>query len=268
MAFDLCAHGNEPRAALDLLPSLSPGDVVIYDRGYFSWELLAVHRARGVHPVFRIQKSLGKATDAFPAGSRTDAIITVRPSTDTLRKLRQKKPNVFAEPIPLRLVKYTVGDATICLATTLLNPKTYPARELADLYGARWGIEEMYRISKSIMEIAPFHARIERGDRQELYAHFNLIAMTRIFTNHGDAMLNARKPSPSAPDRIANFKNSLAAVARNLEALLLKQAENVAAATQRILYCVATGRQKPRPGRSYERRSQPHNRWNRKPKTA
>ena len=86
----------------------------------------------------------------------------------------------------------------------------------------------MYKISKSIMEIAPFHARTERGVRQELFAHFNLMAMTRIFTIHGDAMLNARKPTASAIDRTANFKNFLAAVARNLEALLLKHAATVA----------------------------------------
>ena len=98
------------------------------------------------------------------------------------------------------------------------------------------------------MEIAPFHARTERGVRQELFAHFNLMAMTRIFTIHGDAMLNARKPTPSAIDRTANFKNSLAAVARNLEALLLKHAATVAEAIQQVLDCVATGRQEAAPG--------------------
>ena len=83
-------------------------------------------------------------------------------------------------------------------------------------------------------------------------------------------MLNARKPSPSAIDRTANFKNSLAAVARNLEALLLKHAATVAEAIhQQVLDCVATGRQKPRPGRSYERRSRkPLNRWHGKRREA
>ena len=31
-----------------------------------------------------------------------------------------------------------------------------------------------------------FHARSERGVLQEFYAHFNLIAATRIFANDGD----------------------------------------------------------------------------------
>ena len=269
VAFDLCAHGNERRAALDLLPALSPGDVVIYDRGYFSWELLAVHLERDMHPVFRIQKSASPIMDAFLAGSRTDAVVEAMPGEKVLRKLRKRQPQALAEPVRLRLVKYIAGGSTIGLATTLLDSETHPASELADLYGSRWGIEEMYKISKSIMEIAPFHARTERGVRQELFAHFNLMAMTRIFTNHGDAILNARKPSPSATDRTANFKNSLAAVARNLEALLLKHAATVAEAIQQVLDCVATGRQKPRPGRSYERRSRkPLNRWHGKHRKA
>ncbi len=127
----------------------------------------------------------------------------------------------------------------------------------------------MVKISKSIMAIAPFHARTERGVRQELFAHFNLMAMTRIFTNHGDANLNARKPSPSATERTTNFKYSFAAVARNLEALLLKHAATVSEAIQQVLVCVATGRQKTRPGRSYQRRSRkPLNRWHGKHRKA
>ena len=243
---------------------------MIYDREYFSWELLAVHLERDMHPVFRIQKSASPIMDAFLAGSRKDAVVEAMPGEKVLRMLRKRQPQALAEPVRLRLVKYTAGGSTIGLATTLIDLETHPASELADLYRSRWGIEEMYKISKSTMEIALFHAGNERGVRQELFAHFNLMAMTRIFTIHGDAMLNARKPSPSAIDRTANFKNSLAAVARNLEALLLKHAATVAEAIhQQVLDCVATGRQKPRPGRSYERRSRkPLNRWHGKRREA
>ena len=121
VAFDLRAHGNERRAALDLLPALSPGDVVIYDRGYFSWELLAVHLEQNMHPVFRIQKSASPIMDAFLAGSRTDAVVEAMPGEKLLRKLRKRHPQALAEPVRLRLVKYTAGGSTIGLATTLLD---------------------------------------------------------------------------------------------------------------------------------------------------
>ena len=46
--FDLHAHGNERAAALGHLPALSEGDVVVYDRGYYSYETAA--RACGAGP--------------------------------------------------------------------------------------------------------------------------------------------------------------------------------------------------------------------------
>ena len=55
--FDLHAHENEREAALAHLKALSENDVVVYDRGYYSWEMLHAHAVRGLHPVFRIKRS-------------------------------------------------------------------------------------------------------------------------------------------------------------------------------------------------------------------
>ena len=73
--FDLHAHENEREAALAHLKALSENDVVVYDRGYYSWEMLHAHAVRGLHPVFRIKRS--SAFDAFIAGRETEAIINV-----------------------------------------------------------------------------------------------------------------------------------------------------------------------------------------------
>ncbi len=57
--------------------------------------------------------------------------------------------------------------------------------------GAIRGIaEELYKVSKRLMEIEDFHGQSERGVKQELYACFTLIAMTRLFANHGEDHLN------------------------------------------------------------------------------
>ena len=51
---DLSSHGNERAAALTHLPALRPGDVVVYDRGYYSYLMLHAHAQRGLQPVFRL----------------------------------------------------------------------------------------------------------------------------------------------------------------------------------------------------------------------
>ena len=172
-------------------------------------------------------------------------IIEIRPGPDNFRKLGQAKPESFAGPFRSRLVRYNAGSSTISRADTLPNSGTDPASKFADLYGTRWGIAGVLKISKSIMEIAPFYARTERSIRQELCALLNFITMTRICTDHSDAVRNARKRSLDTRNRSADFKNLLAAVDWNLEAVLLMQAATVAEAAQHILDCAVTATRNP-----------------------
>ena len=90
----------------------------------------------------------------------------------------------------MRLIKYQIGDETICLGTTLLDQNLYTIQDFIDLYHSRWGVEELYKISKRIFIIEDFHAQTERGVKQEIFAHFALVTMNRIFANQADIDLN------------------------------------------------------------------------------
>ena len=107
-----------------------------------------------------------------------------------------------------------------CLATTLWDQNQFPLATLSDAYHGRWGIEELYKISKRLVEIEQFHSKSERGVKQELYAHFVLLALSRSFGNQFEDDLNAGVAFDQSKMR-ANFKNVLVTVARNFEALML-----------------------------------------------
>ncbi len=100
----------------------------------------------------------------------------------------RKHPRTVWRPVPLRLVKYTCGGTEHVLGTTLLDRRRYSVTPLADLSHARWGIEEMFKVGEQFLEVDEFHGRTERLAQQELWAHFNLIAMTRSFTNRDAAL--------------------------------------------------------------------------------
>ena len=58
---------------------------------------------------------------------------------------------------------------------------SYKIDEFQKLYHGRWGIEELYKISKVYIDVEDFHSSTERGVKQELYAHLLLINIARIF---------------------------------------------------------------------------------------
>lgn len=260
--FDLVAHANERKVALTHLASLSKNDVVVYDRGYFSYAMLYEHKERSIHPIFRIRAKASRAVDEFIASSETDKIVEIIPTNEGEIGLREKYPGANCKPIPLRLVKYTVAKTTYILGTTLFDQQKYTVEDLSNVYHSRWGVEELYKISKQLMEIGDFHGQSERGVKQELFAHFVLMTLTRIFSNHSEDNFNSKSSTDEKPKIKANFKNCLMTVARNIEGLLLQQAALVSETINHIVATISLCRQKLRPGRSYDRRSRkPIGKW-------
>ncbi len=262
--FTLTSGADERAAARAHLGALSPGDVVVFDRGYFSFVLLRDMTARGLHPVFRIQRNSAAGFDRFRDGDRDDALVRITPGKNALRRLKAAGVPEPSSPIVLRLVRYDIGESRYVLATTLADTERYSRKDLSDLYHGRWGIEELFKISKTTPAVEEFHGRSERGVRQELYAHFNLIAMARLFTNRGDAALDEAHEG-DLPKMRTNFTNALAMLAGSLEELILTQTSALADAVSRVANSVLAARARLRPGRSFPRWSQkPVGKWQRR----
>lgn len=282
--FDLVSHANERTCALQHLLKLKPNDIVVYDRGYFSYFMLHEHLKSGIHAVFRLQGGSNTVFRKFFASSDTDIITDIYPSARVRRDLLVEHPGLEIVPFPLRLIKYQADNETYCIGTTLLDQSRYDRQEFSDVYHARWGVEELYKISKRLLIVEDFHGRTERGVKQELFAHFALITLNRLFANQADADLNREDNSTNSLEESAhpaevttqsahpsanqgwnrtktNFKNCIQVIARGLEELLLFK-DRVRDAVERAYHFIAGRHQKDRPGRSYPRKSmRPETKW-------
>jgi hypothetical protein len=268
--FDLVPHANERACAERHLQVLAPGDVIVYDRGYFSYLMLHRHIEAKIHAVFRLQENAGKVIKAFFSSAPTDIIATVYPSAPVLNDLKKTHPDLVIVPRQIRLVKYQKGNETLCLGTTLLDQNRYKKQDLMDVYHSRWGVEELYKISKRLFIIEDFHAQTERGVKQEIFAHFALINMNRIFANQADIDLNATHNSEGPLEKQSdayqssstlqmkriktNFKNCIQAFTRSIEELLLFHAK-IRKVVEHVYEYVIGHHQKQRPGRFYPRKS-------------
>ena len=268
--FDLVSHYNERTLALSHLKVLNQQDLVIYDRGYFSYAMLYYHLKNGIEAVFRLQQNSFTVIDKFFAGPASDTTVTLTIPPKRYKEILSKYPDILFIPLKLRLVKYVYDGTTYVLGTTLLDNERYQRDELCDLYHSRWGIEELYKISKVLIDVEDFHAQSERGVKQELFAHFVLITLNRIFANHAEGEINERDKSladegitNSQPLFRINIKNSLVTMARNMEVLFLQQAGWVAKTINHMIDAIAFCKQKERPGRKYDRVSRkPVKKWN------
>jgi len=254
--FDLVSHCDERLVANKHIQSLQNGDLVIYDRGYFSYALLHAHYKKNLHAVFRLSSSSYKIIKEFMESNDDERRISIYPRAKEKPEILKKYPDIEFTPLELRLIRYTINDIDYFLGTTLIDPLIYQRQELAELYHARWGIEELYKISKSLIDVEDFHAKTERGVKQELFAHFVMITLSRLFSNQTDDVLLLKQGIKKQNNQNvlqSNFKNVLTTLARNLEALLLRQVEYVQDSISTIISSIATCYQKVRPNRSFER---------------
>jgi len=267
--FDLADHEDERKCALAHLNALIKDDLVVYDRGYFSYALLYHHYKKGIHAIFRLSNHTYKPIQDFIQSEHTDKVVIIDPSWEAKYQIKKSYPQMRFEPLKLRLIKYTILNTTYYLGTTLLAPY-YNADAFPDAYHSRWGIEELYKVSKQTLAVEQFHAKTLRGVKQELYAHFVLITMNRIFANHTEdpttltkpTKTNEHPPEPTSPLAPINFKNCITAFVRNIEALFLQKAENLKQTVGSLITRISRRRQRRRPNRTYLRISmKPIGKW-------
>lgn len=260
--FDMKADTGERTFAIDHLKKLAKDDVVVYDRGYFSYAMLFWHVKKGIHPVFRMPYQTYPAVTEFIDSEKTDEVVEIQLTRERFTKIRKKDPQIDTQSLKIRLVKYRVGDELYTLGTTLYGNEYSEIDEFSKLYHERWDIEELYKISKVLIDVQDFHAQTERGIKQELFAHFVMITLSRIFSNHIDDDLQNAVGNKGERSIKVNMKNCLLTVSKNLEALFIQQNMILKECISNMVNSIRSCRQKLRPNRSYERISKkPYGKW-------
>jgi hypothetical protein len=159
---------GEKTLARDLIGQLGEGMLCLADRNFACWELWRDAAATGAALLWRIGASFSLPVDEV-LGDGTYLSRLKAP-----RRLRKDG----AEDITVRVIEYRLEDEhgnvteTFTLITTLLDPGAAPARELAELYRARWEIETALGSLKTQMKGAGIVLRSKTPDGvvQEVWA--------------------------------------------------------------------------------------------------
>lgn len=165
-----------------LLDELKPGEVLVADRYYCSYWLVAMAQARGVDVVFRMHHL--RDYD-FRRGQRLGADDHVVSWQRPQRPEWMDAETYATMPLiltvrELRLSITTPGCRTpeIVIATTLTDAVTYPKEELGDLYHERWHVEPDIRAIKQSLHMEHLRCQSPFMVEKEIWVHllgYNLI---------------------------------------------------------------------------------------------
>ena len=159
---------SEKALTLELLPAFRPGVLVLADRNFPGYDLWGQAAATGADLLWRAGSAFGLPVRTVLADGTYLSVLA--PPKD--------KARAGAEPITVRVVEYHLlsadGGASeiFALLTTLVDPDSAPAGELAELYHGRWQIENAFAALKSQLkgEGVVLRSKTPDGAEQELWA--------------------------------------------------------------------------------------------------
>ena len=207
----------------DLLPDVQPDMLVLFDRGFYSYQLWTQMLERQADVVFRIGSNMVlPVLEPLPDGSFRSVLLDrnvqrqVRRRARTLGDARHGHPDILtAHGTPCRVIEYSIDNRKdngeiVCLITSILDHTEASAVELAQLYHERWEFE---LILDEIETHQIGHGRVLRSKspemvRQEIWG----ILLTHYAIRH--LMRDAADTIDIDPDRLP-FIRSLRLVRRH-----------------------------------------------------
>jgi hypothetical protein len=234
-------HG-EPSMVGQLLDQLGPGMLLIWDRGFFGYELVRSICSRGTHLLARAKSN----SRLDPLRRLDDGSYLAELYPSPADRHRDRKG------LMVRVIEYTHDDPNRPgagqrhrLITDVLNPADLPAREAPVIYHERWEQELAFDEIKTHLNgrAVPIRSKTPAGVVQEIYglmlAHY---VVRRVIH---DAAVVARHD----PDRLS-FIDSLRVLQCHLPE---SPRQSVEEWYQRLLKEVRRQKLRPRRDRWYDR---------------
>jgi hypothetical protein len=160
---------HDARVAPRLLKHVEEGDLLLADRAYCSYELIArITQERKAHVLMRLHQARHRKLD-WRRGKKISPIERLvtwkKPKRRTGRsELTEAQWGELPDEITLRYIKLgyenRAGEkSAMVVVTDLLDPRQYDATELADHYARRWEIEVKLRDVKTTLAMEFFAVR-------------------------------------------------------------------------------------------------------------
>jgi len=254
-------HQSELALLQTLWDCLRAGDVLLGDRGFCNWGVLAECLRRDLHAVLRVKGTRRRDFRQGKRLSRDERLVEWKKPAYRGVTFSPSQWAALPEILTLRLVRCRLelpGFRTrkVILVTTLLDSVKYPPAALGQLYYRRWAMELTLRNIKTTLQMDHLSCKTPENLDREIRMHFLMHNLVRRL------MLQAARRHQVPLDRIS-FAGSLAVTRRYSESLLQARSESARRQLRDELFRVLADDLVPdRPGRreprAVKRRPKPY----------
>lgn len=229
-----------------LLARANSEDVVLYDRGFAAFYLMALHRQQGVSFCMRTPLERFTVVRSFVDSGQVEAWVEILPSHPA--KQDCLRDGLSADPLRVRLVRVVLPDGQIEVLMT--NLQSLEAHDFAELYHQRWAIEEAYKLQKCRGELENFTGRTVHAVYQDLYAKLFTLNLMAMCAFAAESTVEETTQHRELSYRV-NRSRTLSKMKYHLVCAILNIQERLDA----LIRWIAQDAESVRPGRHFPRKS-------------
>jgi hypothetical protein len=182
----ITSHFNERASALQHMQVAKPGDTLLFDRGYYSQQLVQAASEMQLKVLFRLKRTAFKGANTFWNSNKAS--------------VRTRVYHPDGSYTPVLLVKYFIdGKKYMNLVNFEAN-----TNEIRHMYSLRWRVETSFKRLKSYLHLEDSHSMTAELFIQEVQARILLDTVTQHNTTTATA--TAEKQSYlKVLDEVADF---------------------------------------------------------------
>jgi hypothetical protein len=236
----------------ELLGQIRRGDVVVADRYYCSYFMVALLLERGADVAFRLhQRRHYDFRKGDRLGKGDHVVLWHRPARPEW--MDEATYASIPESLTIREVRVQIdrpGCRTrqVIVATTLTDAGRYRQKDIADLYHYRWHVELDIRSIKQTLQMDVLSCQTPEMVRKEVWAHLLAYNLVRA------VMAQAAQKKHVKP-REVSFAGAVQTVSAFRWLLLLLAQDKLPTAAEALLVAVGTHKVGNRPGRCEPRKT-------------
>ena len=186
------AEAYEVDLAIGHLAHTGPTDLLVMDRNYPSYRMLAELTRRERHFVIRCSAASFGVARRMRHGEGSDSqVATLTPCAAQASLIGQLG---LPQTLTVRFVRLrlSTGEWEV-LVTSLCDEAAYPTAAFLDLYHGRWGVETFYGVLKTRLDLENFSGTGAEAVRQDFHATVYLTGLESILTETAQAQFDAKE---------------------------------------------------------------------------
>jgi len=200
---------GELNIAYSLIDNLEDDMLMIYDRNFCSYKMVALHlwQEKEIKFVIRARET-HKAITSFIKGGKISEEVLLKPTSGAIKALHESGYVVTKNTLlKVRLVRVELNGTVEVLMTNLWEEDQYPSSEFKTLYFKRWGVETNISRQKNILQLESFSGYTPISIEQDFYATVFVANLFSVLTKETQNTIEATMVKRKYPMKINSNKS-------------------------------------------------------------